>query len=676
MSSFSPQAGKEKILIVDDSEMNRMILGDILEDDFDIILAENGVVAVEILKKMYNEISLVMLDMVMPEMDGFGVLLVMNQFRWIDNIPVIMISVENSSENIEKAYDLGVAEYIKRPFDSVSVRRRVINTIKLYANQRKLVSLVADQIYEKEKNNSMMISILSHTVEFRNGESGMHVLNVRTITETLLTRLVAKHPEVNISRSDIAMIALTSALHDIGKIGIPDEILNKPGKFTPEEFAIMKNHSMLGAKILADLPFKNEPMVKTAYEICRWHHERYDGRGYPDGLVGDEIPMSAQVVSVADVYDALTSERVYKKAFTHEKAMEMILGGECGTFNPILMECLKESARQLREDLTSNSNASMSRQDVKELTETMLKNNEINFSDQMSSLMETEKIKYQFLSSVSREIQFDYIDEPSLLTLTEWSARRLGLPENTIDPKKDERVLEMLPLDNLNEMSSRMHSTTPEEPVVEYSCDMKIDGAVKPCKIICRSIWSTGKSTRYIGAVGKLIVSSDDAEAVDMKYITSRDPLTGLYNSLSARKLITDILLQNPHKQYVMTVISLARLSTGSGGKLNHLLHDAALKITAKRIAAAIGPEDVAARADENNFIVFIPCDGGCEENINKLLKAVTYSCGNFSISSNIGAASTENCERKYSCLYASAMMALKSIPEGSSDDSKYVVYH
>lgn len=676
MSVFSPSAGKEKILIVDDSEMNRMILEDILEDDYEIIQAENGAVAVEILKKMYNEISLVMLDMVMPEMDGFGVLLVMNQYRWIEDLPVIMISVENSSENIERAYDMGVTEYIKRPFDAVSVRRRVINTINLYANQRKLVSLVADQIYEKEKNNSMMITILSHTVEFRNGESRMHVLNVRTITETLLTRLVAKHPEIKLSRSDINMIALTSALHDIGKIGIPDEILNKPGKFTPEEFAIMKTHSMLGANVLHDLPFKDEPMVKTAYEICRWHHERYDGRGYPDGLVGDEIPLSAQVVSVADVYDALTSERVYKKAFSHEKAMEMILGGECGAFNPMLLECLKEAANQLREDLTSNSNANMSRQDVKEITETMLKSNEIEFSDQMTGMLETEKIKYQFLSSISREIQFDYVDDPAVLTLPEWSARRLGLQESIIDPKKNYRILEMLPLDRLNELTSRLHSTSPEEPVVEYSCEMNIDGAAKNCKIICRSIWSSGKSSRYIGAVGKLIVCTDDEDVIDMSYITSRDPLTGLYNTRSARAIITDILEKNPEKQYVMMVVSLARLRTSGGGKLTHFFNDAVLKITAKRIAGSICSEDVAARADDNNFMVFVPCADSSEECIDKLMKAVTYSCGNFSISSNIGAATTEKGERKFASLYANALAALEDIPEDSSDDSKYLIYN
>ena len=205
------------------------------------------------------------------------------------------------------------------------------------------------QIYEKERNNRMLIGILSQIVEFRNGESGRHVIHINLITQLLLEQLVKKTGKYQLSWEDRFLIATASALHDIGKIGIDEKILNKPGKLTKEEFEIMKAHTLIGAQMLDNLDmYRNEKLLKFAYEICRWHHERYDGKGYPDGLVGEEIPISAQVVSLADVYDALVSERVYKKAFSHEKALEMIQNGECGIFNPLLLQCMTEAQDKLK----------------------------------------------------------------------------------------------------------------------------------------------------------------------------------------------------------------------------------------------------------------------------------------------------------------------------------------
>lgn len=332
---------RQLILIVDDSELNRTLLSEMLKDDFRILEASNGRECLDALEQYGMGISLVLLDINMPVMDGFEVLVQMNRNHWIEDIPVVMISSDDTESNIKRAYDMGVSDYIRRPFDAQIVFRRVFNTIKLYAKQRRLITLVTDQIDEKEKNNQIMIRILSQIVEFRNGESGLHVEHINILTGLLLERLVQKTDHYDLTWSDQYRITLASALHDIGKIGIDDKILNKPGRLTKEEFEIMKSHTLIGASILENLGlYQEEPLIKTAYQICRWHHERYDGKGYPDGLRGDEIPISAQVVSVADVYDALVNERVYKKAITHEKAIEMILNGECGVFNPILLECL------------------------------------------------------------------------------------------------------------------------------------------------------------------------------------------------------------------------------------------------------------------------------------------------------------------------------------------------
>ena len=341
---------KQKLLIVDDSELNRDILKEILGSSYDYLEAENGNKAIEILE-VHPEIDLMLLDINMPQMNGFQVLEHMRELQWIDEIPVVMISSEESVEIMRKAYDLGITDYISRPFDAVIVKKRVQNTLGLYANQKRLINVVVDQVYEKEENNNIMIGILSNVLGSHNSESSEHILHIRIVTEMLLRELIKKTDAYHLTEADIALIITASSLHDIGKIAIDEKILNKPGKLTKEEFEIMKTHTVIGAEMLEQLGiYQDEPLVKIAHQICRWHHERYDGKGYPDGLVGDEIPISAQVVSVADVYDALASERVYKKAVPHEKVLEMILHGECGQFNPILIECLQEISSRIRSE--------------------------------------------------------------------------------------------------------------------------------------------------------------------------------------------------------------------------------------------------------------------------------------------------------------------------------------
>lgn len=340
---------KPQILIIDNSEINRNLLVQMLEGEYQIIQAGDGEHGMQLLEQYGRKIALVLLNINMQGIDGFEVLSYMNRRQWIEDIPVIMISGEDTETSIRYAYDIGAVDYINSPFDAKIVYQRVTNTIKLYAKQRRLISLITDQINEKEKNNQMMIRILSQIVEFRNGESGSHVLHINKLTEMLLDRLIQKTDQYQLDGQMISMIATASSLHDIGKICVDERILNKPGKLTKEEFEIMKTHAVIGAGMLEHLEnYQDEPMIKVAHEICRWHHERYDGNGYPDGLKADEIPISAQVVSVADVYDALVSKRIYKKAFSHEKALQMILNGECGQFNPILIDCLKEISEEIK----------------------------------------------------------------------------------------------------------------------------------------------------------------------------------------------------------------------------------------------------------------------------------------------------------------------------------------
>ena len=346
------QQRKRQILIVDDSERNRSLLSEVLQSDYRILEAPDSEKGLELLQEHLGDIALVLLDINIPVKDGFSVLQNMTRNHAIEDIPVIMISSDDSDAAIRRSYELGASDYVTRPFDARIVYRRVTNTIKLYAKQRRLVQMVSDQIRARENNTDTLVGVLSHIVEFRNGESGAHVLHIRIITELLLHRLLEISSQYPITAEQQDNIPLASALHDIGKIGIDEKILNKPGKLTPEEYEVIKTHSMLGAEMLHQLEnFNEQPLLQTAYEITRWHHERWDGRGYPDGLKGDEIPISAQLVSLADVYDALTSERCYKKAFSHEKAVQMILNGECGAFNPLLLQCLTDMQTDLKVQL-------------------------------------------------------------------------------------------------------------------------------------------------------------------------------------------------------------------------------------------------------------------------------------------------------------------------------------
>ena len=338
-----------KILIVDDSRTNREILNELIPDRYDVLEAADGLEGLDMLRRYGTEIALVLLDLLMPKLGGFDMLSLMAANQWLEEIPVVMISSENDVETIRRAYDLGVSDYITRPFDASVVSQRINNTIKLYARQRGLSNQVRDQIHEKERSNRLMLEIISEVVSARNGESGAHMRHLCLLTEVLLDTLVSKTKRYTLTPHERKVIATASAFHDIGKMGIDEKILNKSGQLTEAEYIVMKSHTLLGASMLARLDhYRDEELARMAYQICRWHHERYDGGGYPDGLKGEEIPIAAQVVSIADAYDALISPRVYKEGFSHEQAMQMIRNGECGAFNPLLIECLEDSQSRIR----------------------------------------------------------------------------------------------------------------------------------------------------------------------------------------------------------------------------------------------------------------------------------------------------------------------------------------
>lgn len=333
---------KNTILIVDDIEINRTILAEIFKDEYNILEASNGVQALEIING--NTISALLLDLIMPEMNGLGVLEELNKNGKIKKIPVFLITAANSTETLLEGYNLGAIDVIAKPFMPHFLKCRVNNVIELYRHRNELEDIVAEQVERLSNLNQSMVETLATIIEFRDCESGEHVKRICSLTKILMKQVSSMYPEYYLPKEEIDKIVTSSILHDVGKISIPDRILNKPGRLTKEEFEVMKQHTVLGCEILQKIPnIIDKGIYDYSYDICRHHHERFDGRGYPDGLKGDDISIWSQVVSVVDVYDALTAKRVYKKAFSHETAVNMIFNGECGVFNPKVLKAFDAS---------------------------------------------------------------------------------------------------------------------------------------------------------------------------------------------------------------------------------------------------------------------------------------------------------------------------------------------
>ena len=490
---------RQNILIVDDSKFNRDILKEILGEKYNYLEAENGNQAIQMIGENIG-IDLMLLDINMPQMNGFEVLKIMKRSQCIEETPVIMISSEESVDTMREAYEMGITDYITRPFDSVIVKKRVQNTLSLYANQNNLVNVVVDQIYEKEENNNIMIRILSSILGSRNSESREHILHIKTATEMMLRQLIKITDVYHLTEADIALITTASSLHDIGKIYIPEEILNKPGRLTDEEFKIMKTHSELGADIIQDMHLPQEkPLVHTAWEICRWHHERWDGKGYPDGLKGEEIPISAQVVSIADVYDALTSERCYKKAFDHDTAIKMILDGQCGQFNPILLKCLKELSPRFFKMFSNETDDSIQYYEAQRLSNEILSEKSLprkNYSQHIIKVMQ-EKIDFFMKNSGRNSVDYNAVSGQ----LTMINANQQTLYQRD-DPKFDVFKEFEVSEEDVQHIKDLLAHTSVKDKEISVQIEAKMENNRQLYNLKLHTLWSPLKKDGYIGIIG------------------------------------------------------------------------------------------------------------------------------------------------------------------------------
>lgn len=566
---------KYKILIVDDSRFNRLVMTSMLAKDYLLEEASDGKEAVGILQDRAEEFSLVLLDIVMPNMDGFEFLKVMKECGWLDFLPVIMISSEYTPENIEMSYHLGASELIQRPYDERVVCHRIANAIALSSKQRELSNALVDEVIKENESSAAMVSILSHIVETRNGESGAHVQNIRYITGILLEKLMDITDRYSLPKEEQFQIITASSLHDIGKMSVPEEILNKPGKLTDEEFQIIKGHAMAGANMVEPLLHKENanPLIKMTYEICRWHHERYDGRGYPDGLKGDEIPIAAQVVSLADVYDALTSERCYKAAYPPEQAVQMIVDGQCGVFNPLLLDCLSGVLNRLKDPSFTSKDVigegATSNQLLVADILTHSREKGLFSSDKIMQTLKHERLRSKFFFNESCPA-FYYSVFPPVLHLNKAARELFKVEEAIIGPDKELDSYEGYSLRLVERLRAKLKTATNEHPLVKEELVLSLHGE-PPQRYQCvmQTIWDSADIQQYTEVAGRLIPLDGEAGAVSVadvmeEFSASGNAITGkgAYYLISALKfMVYNVRLVDPSDRMVVELDSSGKLS-------------------------------------------------------------------------------------------------------------------
>lgn len=599
---------KRQILVVDDVELNRAILAELFQDSYEVLEAENGCQALELLEAHHEDILIVLLDIIMPVMDGFEMLQNMAHCKWKEEIPVVLITSENSDDALLRGYELGVSDIINKPFNPNIVKRRVDNTIELCLHRRHLEALVRQQVETLEKQalrlnrfNEFIIDTLSTVVEFRSCESGTHIKRVREITRLLLESLSFRYPEYALPSNAIDKIVSASSMHDIGKIAIPDAVLNKPGRLTVEEFEIMKTHSLKGCELLESInEGQDEEYFRFCYDICRSHHERWDGSGYPDGLAGNNIPIWAQVVSLADVYDALTSERVYKAAYTHAQAVSMILNGECGVFNPRLLNSFLSVASRLENGEIGPNLRERAPAPVKPSS----KGNSL--SARTLWLLEREREKYRVLSELSGDIVFNYDVKRDMLECSEKWYEVFGLDITVSNVRRTLLRSSFIHQDDRLNVLKRLSRITPKQP----RCRMEIrlmtsGGGYEWFDIYVNALWDADSGSR-IGYLGKLTNINERKTEVNLwREQANTDPLTGLSNRKRIEEQIVQALMDDKESGAAFLFIDVDDFKVVND-TLGHMFGDEVLRYVASEIRHKVRTTDIVGRVGGDEFVVFL----------------------------------------------------------------------
>lgn len=680
------------ILIVDDAEVNRAILQELFCREFDTAEAENGEEAIHIIEAEHSRIAAILLDIKMPVLDGFGVLEYLAKQGYLNQIPTFFITAETSPDVTMQGYESGVVDVIVKPIvDPAIVRKRVRNAIELYQNRNHLASLVEEQVQtirrqsEQLKNTSAsIIDMLSSVIEFRSGESGQHVRRIRKVTRMMLSALSDRYEKYRMDPELIETISNASAMHDIGKISIPDYILNKPGRLTAGEFAEMKKHPLYGCELFEKIPFfQAEDIFQYSYEICRHHHERWDGMGYPDGLKGDEIPIYSQVVAVADVYDALVSERVYKKAIPHEKALQMILNGECGAFNPLLLRELTALEPAIYRDLYTGSDMNEAEKQfhLAQAARVSRPPEPQTLSDRTLRLLEKERRRFNILSSMSGDIYFDYDLQNDTIEFTEKYQEIFGGKLQVLHAIDYYEHCGQFQPGDFDRLRNAVRALTPQSPVLRTQLRMRTkNGTFEWFEVYIQAMWDSENGGELIGCLGKLTsIHQLKEESLHWKNQATHDYLTGLYNRQAFEMAVQQLLYAAPDQPFSLLLLDVDKFKRVND-TLGHQTGDRLLRQVAAMLPTFLRSTDIVARMGGDEFAILMSGTG----DRNVLRRKASAICEAFGsaiepdyrrgISSSIGISIYPDDGRDYRELLQKADTALYAVK--GQGNGGFAFYH
>ncbi len=671
---------KRIILIVDDVELNRAIISEVLKNEYAVLEAENGVEAVKLMEQHHKSLSIVLLDILMPLMDGFEVMEIMKKRNWISKLPVIMITTDATEEFVQRGYDLGASDVVSKPFNPKIVRQSVNNIVELYRHKNNLENMVRQQMNtlkkQSEKLNQStinMIDMLSNVIGYKTYDAGPSVINFRFITKTVLTELMERNPEYNLDKVQIEQISEGSLLHDIGKIAVSDAILNKPGRLNEEELHEAQKHALLGGELIKQIVGKNKrDYFKYCYEICRYHHERYDGNGYPDKLSGNDIPVWAQAVSIVDVYDALVNKRSYREAYSHSHAVAMIKNGECGEFNPdVLNAFLAVENKILKDNSGLSENNNELKKIVSESTEIINKSVEVA-SDRVLWLLEMERRKYQMLSEMSGDIIFEYNTKSQHVIFSENFAEITGIK---LINEKTSDVLNEIPVmfdEDRKALRQLFSSLSPDN--MKFKTELRIknkNGVYKWYEMFVHSIWMMDYGVLTGNVIGKLVnIDRRKHEAEEWRKDADTDSITKLLNKTAVRNRIAEVINSSDSVDSAFCIVDLDNFRN-INETFGHQFGNEVLKKVAGELKKSIRITDIIGRVGGDEFIIFLCGIGGTaniESKVKQISGALRMDYGECRITGSIGIARYPYDADNFDDLQYKASKALHTVKEESKN--------
>lgn len=683
------RAKDKTVLIVDDMEMNREILRNLFCEKYRVAEAADGKQAIAFLAEKRAEVAVMLLDIVMPEMDGFAVLRAMRERGWLARIPVVLITADQSEAATLRGYELGVSDVINKPFSPEVVRKRVENTVDLYEHKFRLELLVDRQMAELRaqeerlrQSNIFMIDTLSTVIEFRNGESGQHIRRIRDITRIFLEELARRWASYQLTPQKIEKIANAAALHDIGKIAVPDYILNKPGKLTDEEFAVMKTHTVRGCDILQMLEYvQDRESFSYCYEICRHHHERWDGRGYPDGLAGNRIPIWSQAVSLADVYEALISERVYKAAYSHAEARAMILNGACGVFNPLILDCFLAVEERLAAEVCPAELGEASHAVPYAYKAFAPRADKAQLPERTLRLLELEREKYRILSELSGEIVFSYDMKTDVLELSEKYHETFGREVRVCEAREALRRGSVVHRKDKARLFAQLREITPVSPTCRMELRLKTaQGAYEWFEVVLHALQDAEAADACIGYIGKLAnIHARKMETKHWREEARTDPLTGLYNRKALEELVKESLQAEKQGMGALCFIDVDDFKQINDQR-GHLFGDEVLRCVSARIREEFAGNAISGRVGGDEFVVYLHSladEAELRAKAARLTEIFKAPClrrtDAFQISGSIGVACYPQHGKTYGALLHKADLALYQAKKGRKN--QFAIY-